>query len=94
MFVGHYAAAFALKGKVKASSLGGLLIATKFVDMLFFPFALAGIEHIRFEDGFTAVNNFDMYFYPFMHGVLGRAVLGLLFFLLYKYLFNSSKALP
>ena len=56
MFIGHYAAAFALKGKVKDSSLGMLFIATQFVDILFFPFVVLGIEKMRFVENFTAVN--------------------------------------
>jgi hypothetical protein len=52
MFVGHYAAAFALKGKEKDASLGMLFIATQFVDILFFPFVLAGIENLKFVKGF------------------------------------------
>ena len=48
MFVGHYAAAFALKGKEKDASLGWLFIAVQFVDILFFPFAVWGLETMKF----------------------------------------------
>lgn len=83
MFVGHYAAAFALKAKEKDASLAMLFIATQFVDILFFPFAVMGIEKLRFVEGFTAVNNFDMYFYPYTHGLLGSIIWSGVFFLLY-----------
>ncbi len=63
--------AFAIKGVVKKSSLGMLFIATQFVDILFFPFALAGIENLKFVKGFTAVNNFNMDYYPYTYGLLG-----------------------
>lgn len=53
MFVGHYAAAFALKAKVPKTSLGMLFLATQFVDILFFPFALWGIEHLEFVEGYV-----------------------------------------
>lgn len=92
MFVGHYAAAFALKAKEKDSSLAMLFIATQFVDILFFPFVLAGIENLKFVEGFTAVNNFNMDYYPFTHGLLGAIFWSFIFYLLYFFLFAKKKA--
>ncbi len=92
MFVGHYAAAFALKGVEKKASLGMLFIATQFVDILFFPFVVAGIEHLKFVKGFTAVNDFNMDFYPFTHGLLGSFIWAALFYILYRYLFAKDKS--
>ncbi len=92
MFVGHYAAAFALKGKEKGASLGMLFIATQFVDILFFPFVLAGIENLKFVKGFTAVNDFNMDYYPFTHGLLGSLCWAVLFFALYFFVFAKNKA--
>lgn len=91
MFVGHYAAAFALKGKEKSASLGMLFIATQFVDIFFFPFVLVGIEKLEFVTGFTAVNDFNMYYYPFTHGLLGSLFWSLLVFALY-YFFSQNKS--
>jgi len=94
MFVGHYAAAFALKGKEKGASLGMLFIAVQFVDILFFPFVLAGIENLKFVKGFTAVNNFNMDYYPYTHGLLGSFLWAALFYALYLFVFaknNSNK---
>jgi uncharacterized membrane protein YwzB len=91
MFVGHYAAAFALKGKEKSASLGMLFIATQLVDIVFFPFVLAGIEKLEFVKGFTAVNDFNMYYYPFTHGLLGSLLWALLAFALY-YFFSKNNA--
>ncbi|MCB1844670.1 MAG: hypothetical protein KDI09_17035 [Halioglobus sp.] len=44
MFVGHYAAGLALKSVEKRTSLGILFLAVQFVDILFFPFVLMGVE--------------------------------------------------
>ena len=82
MFVGHYAAAFVLKGKEPSASLGMLFIGVQLVDILFFPFALYGIETMAFEAGFTQVNDFVMEF-PFTHSLLGSVVWGVVFALLY-----------
>jgi hypothetical protein len=91
MFVGHYAVAFALKGKEKGASLGMLFIATQFVDILFFPFVLAGIENLKFVEGFTAINNFNMDYYPFTHGLLGSLFWAGLFYILYRFVFAEKR---
>ena len=91
MFVGHYAAAFVLKGKEKSASLGMLFIATQFVDILFFPFTLLGIERIKLVDNFTAVNNFDLEYMPYTHGLLGSLFWSVLFYVLYRYVFAKDK---
>lgn len=91
MFVGHYAAAFALKGKEKTASLGMLFIAVQFVDILFFPFTLLGIERIKLVDNFTAVNNFDLEYMPYTHGLLGSLFWSALFYVLYRYVFAKDK---
>ena len=90
MFIGHYAAAFALKGKEKNASLGLLFIAVQFVDILFFPFVLAGIENLKFVEGFTAINNFNMDYYPFTHGLLGSIFWSGLFYILFRFLFSIN----
>lgn len=89
MFVGHYAAAFALKGKEKNASLGWLFIAVQFVDILFFPFAVWGLETMEFVPGFTETNDFKMEF-PYTHGLLGSMVWSIVFGGIY-YLFWGRK---
>jgi hypothetical protein len=91
MFVGHYAAAFALKGKEKSASLGMLFIATQFVDILFFPLTLLGIERIKLVENFTPANNFDLEFMPFTHSLLGSLFWAMIFYFLYKYVLLKDK---
>lgn len=83
MFVGHYAVAFALKGKEKKASLGMLFLATQFVDILFFPLAVLGIEKLNFVNGITEVNNFDLAFMPYTHGLLASVFWSVLVYFLY-----------
>ncbi len=96
MFIGHYAAAFALKGKEKDASLGWLFIATQFIDILFFPFALWGLETLEFVPGFTETNDFKMHF-PYSHslvaGVLWSVVFGGLYFLFSRRTKSNGKAI-
>ena len=91
MFVGHYAAAFALKGKEKSVSLGWLFIATQFVDILFFPFAVWGLETMEFVPGFTETNDFKMEF-PYTHSLLGSLIWSVLFGGLYYGIAGRKKA--
>lgn len=78
MFVGHYAAALALKGKEKEASLGWLFIAVQFVDILFFPFAVWGLETLEFVPGFNETNDFKMEF-PFTHSLVGSLIWAIIF---------------
>ena len=89
MFVGHYAAAFALKGKEKNASLGWLFIAVQFVDILFFPFAVWGLESMEFVPGYTETNDFKMEF-PYTHGLLGSLFWSIFFGGLY-FLFRGRQ---
>ncbi len=91
MFTGHYAAAFALKGKENMASLGMLFIATQFVDILFFPLVVLGVERLKLEDNFSAVNNYNLEFMPFTHGLLGSLVWALIFYLIYYFLIGRGK---
>lgn len=90
MFVGHYATAFALKGVEKNTSLAALFIAVQWVDILFFPLAVLGIEKLEFIENFTAVNDFNMYFYPYTHGLLSSLLWAVLTFGLVRIVFKKS----
>ena len=57
MFVGHYAASLALKRVDKNASLGMLFLAVQFVDILFFPFVLMGIEHFNIVENYVLKQN-------------------------------------
>lgn len=46
MFVGHLAAGFALKARVREAPLGPLLAGTAFLDLLFGVFGMAGLERV------------------------------------------------
>ncbi len=51
MYVGHFAAGLAIKGRVSKAPTWGLLIGVGLLDILFGPFVLAGIEHVRITPG-------------------------------------------
>lgn len=70
MFVGHYAASLALKKFERRASLGVLFLAVQFVDILFFPFVLLGIERMNIVENFTQSTHFELEYMPYTHSLL------------------------
>ena len=79
MFIGHYAAGFALKSVENKASLGLLFIAVQFIDVLFFPLTLAGIEKFRLIENYTASTHFELSFMPYSHSLVAVLCWSLLF---------------
>ena len=74
MFIGHYAVALGAKKAAPRVSLGTLLLASQFIDLLWPIFLLLGLEHVRIAPGNTVFTPLDFYDYPISHSLL--AVLG------------------
>ena len=70
MFVGHYGAALALKGAESRASLGLLFLGVQFVDILFFPLVLAGVEEMNIVPGYTESTHFELSYMPYTHSLL------------------------
>lgn len=83
MFIGHFAVAFASKKVAPKVSLGTLVIAAAFLDVVWPVLVLLGVERFRIVPGFTAINPFDFVYYPWSHSLLMTAVWALLFALVY-----------
>ncbi len=83
MFIGHFAVAFASKKVAPRVSLGTLVIAAAFLDVVWPVLVLLGVERFRIVPGFTAINPFDFVYYPWSHSLLMTAVWALLFALVY-----------
>ena len=74
MFVGHYGASFATK-KVDASiPLWVLFLAVQWLDVIWAPLVLLGIEKVRIVPGFTATNPLDLYYLPYTHSLVAALV--------------------
>jgi hypothetical protein len=71
MFIGHYSAAFALKSIEKEAPLGGLAIAVQFIDVLFFPLVLFGIERMNIVPHYTEASPLELVWMPYTHSLLG-----------------------
>jgi membrane-bound metal-dependent hydrolase YbcI (DUF457 family) len=83
VFIGHFAVAFASKKVAPKVSLGTLVIAAAFLDVVWPVLVLLGVERFRIVPGFTAINPFDFVYYPWSHSLLMAAVWALLFAFLY-----------
>jgi hypothetical protein len=74
MFIGHYAVGFAGKSVAPKVSLGWLLLAAMFIDLLWPTLLLLGLERVRLASSETAVMPLIFEHYPISHSLL--AVVG------------------
>ena len=93
MFVGHYAVALALKKFEKRVSLGILFLAVQFVDILFMPFVLLGIERMNIIPNFTQSTHFELEYMPYTHSLLGSALCAALAYVVFRYLLVRDRSM-
>jgi hypothetical protein len=89
MFVGHYAASLALKKVEKRASLGLLFLAVQFVDILFFPFVLLGIERVNIIENYTQSTHFELEYMPYTHSLIAAILCAGFVYIIFR--FFSSK---
>src|SRR5215510_13090611 len=70
MFVGHYGPSFAAKAAEKTIPLWLLFLAVQWLDVMWAPFVLLGIEKVRIVPGLTATNPLDLYYMPYTHSLV------------------------
>jgi hypothetical protein len=84
MFLGHFGIAFAAKKVAPKTSLGVLVLAAQFADLLWPVLLLLGLEHVRIVPGLMAASPFDFTSYPISHSLVAElgwgALLGLIYF--------------
>ena len=88
MFIGHY-------GPAAAASNANIkfwhgFVAVQFLDILWAPFILLGIEKVRIVEGFTPSSPFDLYHMPYTHSLLMAAVWSVLAGVLYAAVRRSA----
>jgi len=86
MFVGHYAAALALKRFEKRASLGVLFLAVQFVDILFMPFVLMGIERMNIVPHFTEATHFELEYMPYTHSLVASICWASLAYVVFRWM--------
>ncbi len=74
MFLGHIGVAMAAKRAAPRTSLGTLVAASIWIDLVWPALLLAGVERVRIDPGNTAVTPLDFERYPFTHGAVAVAL--------------------
>lgn len=78
MFIGHFGVGFGAKSLAPKVSLGSLLLAAQFIDLLWPTLLLLGVERVQIVPGATVVTPLLFEHYPVSHSlaaVFGWAVL-------------------
>ena len=70
MFVGHYGVSFAAKKLDRTIPLWLLFIAVQWLDVMWAPLVLLGVERVRIVPGITASNPLDLYYMPYTHSLV------------------------
>jgi hypothetical protein len=84
MFIGHYAVGFAAKRFAPQASLGALIAAPTFLDLLWPIFILTGIEEVRISPGDTKFTPLEFISYPISHGLVAAIAWATLFAVFYQ----------
>lgn len=74
MFIGHFGVALAAKPAAKQTSLGTLILASQFLDLLWPTLLLLGLETVEIAPGSTKLTPLEFTHYPISHSLL--AVVG------------------
>jgi hypothetical protein len=90
VFIGHFGVALAAKKATPRTSLGTLVMAAQFVDLLWPIFVLGGIERVIIAPGTTAVTPLDFIYYPLSHSLLADLGWACLFAGIYKIATRAS----
>ena len=91
MFLGHFGVGFAAKRAAPNVSLGTLLFAAQFVDLLWPILVLVGVETVRIDPGNTVVTPLDFVAYPFTHSLATGLGWGVLLGLVYLVIRRSAR---
>lgn len=73
MFLGHFGLALAAKSRAPETSLGTLVFAAQFLDLLWPTLLLTGVEQVRIAPGDTTVTPLAFEHYPVSHSLLGAS---------------------
>ena len=92
MFLGHFGVAFAAKKAAPKTSLGTLVFAAQFADLLWPILLLLGTEHVRIVPGLMAASPFDFTSYPISHSLVAQLGWGTLLALIYFAVKRNGKS--
>jgi hypothetical protein len=70
MFIGHFGVALAAKRLAPKTSLGTLIFAADFLDLLWPILLLLGVEHVRIAPGIMRMATLEFIDYPISHSLI------------------------
>jgi len=88
LFIGHYAVGFASKKLSPSTSLGLLILASLWLDIVWPFFVLSGIERAKIVPGITRVMPVDLEYYPFSHSLLAAGLWAMAFSGIYWFFYR------
>jgi hypothetical protein len=91
VFIGHFGVALAAKKITPKTSLGTLVMAAQFVDLLWPLLLLLGVERVIIAPGTTVVTPLDFFSYPLSHSLLADIGWACLFAGIYKIVKGDSR---
>jgi membrane-bound metal-dependent hydrolase YbcI (DUF457 family) len=83
MFIGHIAVGLGSKSLAPKTSLGVLVAAPMFVDLVWPLLLLTGLEKVQVEPGNTAFTPLNFVSYPYTHSLAGSLICSVLFAAVY-----------
>jgi len=86
MFIGHFGLGLAARRAAPRPSLGTLLLAAQFVDLLWPTMLLLGLEQVAIEPGATRMTPLHFVAYPYTHSLLAVVGWGFLFGAVYAWM--------
>lgn len=92
MFVGHYGVSFATQRADRTIPLWVLFLAVQFLDVLWAPLILSGVEKVRITPGITASNPLDLYYMPYTHSLVAALVWSVVGALAYRFIAKPARA--
>jgi membrane-bound metal-dependent hydrolase YbcI (DUF457 family) len=92
MFIGHFGAGLAAKKIDNKISLGTLILASQFIDLMWPILLLTGLEKAAVEPGNTPFTPLNFISYPFSHSLLAVAIWGFLFGFVYYIIRQDFKS--
>ena len=84
MFIGHYAPALIAKRWAPHTSLGWMFLAVQFLDVVWAPFVLLGVENARVKPGYLPASALELYHMPWTHSLLLAAIWSYLIYRLFN----------
>jgi hypothetical protein len=79
MMAGHFALAAGVRGREKSAPLWALMVATQWLDIVFAPLLVLGVERMERAPGAPPGYGDAQFYIPWTHSLLGAIVLAAVF---------------